>query len=63
MMSTFHRPAWLARRDGRAVARPPWQGREGESFRFFAGVLLAVPIGVLLWWVILYVSRLVLVFG
>jgi hypothetical protein len=63
MMSTFHRPAWLARRDDRAAARLPRYQKEGESFRFFTGVLLAVPVGLLLWWAILYISRAVPVFG
>ena len=54
MMQTLHRPAWLARRNGWPATRLPRRQIEGGESRFFAGLLLAVPVGVLLWLPILY---------
>jgi hypothetical protein len=57
MRPTLRWPAWLARRDERTAPRLPGRRIEGGAFRFFLGVLLAVPVGVVLWLLILHAAR------
>jgi hypothetical protein len=63
MLTLLRRPASPARHDGRTAARPPRRRHGSETSRFFAGVLLAVPLGMLLWLLILHATRMVLPFG
>jgi hypothetical protein len=63
MVPNIYWPTRLVRRNRWLATRLPRHRMESDPLRFFAGVLVALPVSVLLWLLILYAARTALGFG